>query len=87
MDPRSIGERIRGTTLLQIPSVLTPKSQKYSSSWGDCSYHIQTNLILEEVLFEALAYIVYIRERFLFLFLLVCTSNKVIEDFKLNVDE
>ena len=52
----------------------------------DSTYHVRTNVSVRRgTSFEALAYKVNIRERFLF-FSLVCAFKKAIKNFEVNVD-
>ena len=62
----------------------TPRSLR-NIQGVDSSYQVQTSVTLEGVLLEALAYIVYIRERY-YKFL-VRTFTEAIKYFKLKVDE
>ena len=55
------------------------KTSLLMSLGGGLSCHVQTN-----VLFEALAYMVYIREKYHFS--LVCTSRKAIISFEVKID-
>jgi hypothetical protein len=51
----------------------------------DSSYIVQTNVSVKGVLFEALTYIEYIRERFCFSSL--CTLRKAIKNFDVMLNQ